>query len=100
MNPVKKTLKFFFFPDDDSFNIFINKIKLDLLTHLKTTLSLDPSTNPDINLFNSGLLLIKDYTENEQFADIILEIKQRVVSHEFKDDEYKRLRSKTGFIIK
>jgi len=70
------TLKFFFFPDDDSFNIFINKIKLDLLTHLKTTLSLDPSTNPDINLFNSGLLLIKDYTENEQFADIILEIKK------------------------
>ena len=79
------TLKFFFFSDDSLFNIFINKIKLDLLTHLKTTLALSYEKNPDINLVNTGLLLIKDYSENEVFVNIAFEIKE-ILSNLFQND--------------
>jgi len=79
------TLKFFFFSNDYQFNNFINRVKLDLLTHLKETLELASDKNPNINFVNAALLLIKDYSENKFFFSVILKIKD-VVTNLFKNN--------------
>lgn len=79
------TLKFFFFSNDYVFDIFINRVKLDLLTHLKVTLELASDKNPDINFVNAALLLTKDYSDNKLFFSVILEIKD-VISNLFKNN--------------
>ena len=82
------TLKFFFFTNDTLFNNFINTIKLDLLHHLKDTLIKKSKINPDINLVNSALLLVKNYSKDILFKSIIKKIKN-IITNLYENDFYK-----------